>query len=113
MDKRIDKYIDSFPQDVKKRLTSIRKLIHELVPDMQETISYGMPAFKKDKVLIYFSGYKKHIGIYPFPTGVEYFQKLSTQYKTSKGAIQFSNDKDIPVQLLKEIILFRVKESTK
>jgi uncharacterized protein YdhG (YjbR/CyaY superfamily) len=109
----IDEYIATFPEEVQKRLKQLRKLVHETVPNVEETISYGMPAFKLNgKGLVYFSGFKNHIGFYPYPDGVEMFKKLSADFPISgKGTVQFPHDMPIPVELVEKIIKFRMEEN--
>ncbi|KKR05807.1 MAG: hypothetical protein UT34_C0002G0314 [candidate division WS6 bacterium GW2011_GWF2_39_15] len=110
----VDEYIKNFPEDIQIRMRKLRKLIKDTIPGAVESISYKMPAYKiNGKTLIYFAGYKNHIGFYPFPSGIEAFKKETSEYKTSKGAIQFPNNKPIPHDLVKRIVEFRVKESMK
>jgi uncharacterized protein YdhG (YjbR/CyaY superfamily) len=106
----IDEYINMFFGDIKKNLQQLRETIKGVVPEAEEVISYGMPAFKLNKVLIYFAAYKNHIGFYPTPSAIIKFKKELTAYKTSKGAIQFPLDKPIPLDLVKRITQFRVEE---
>jgi uncharacterized protein YdhG (YjbR/CyaY superfamily) len=72
-----------------------------------------MPAYKYKGMLVYFAGYKNHIGLYPTASGVKVFEKELAKYKTSKGAIQFPLDKSLPLPLIKKIIKYRVKENEK
>jgi uncharacterized protein YdhG (YjbR/CyaY superfamily) len=106
----IDKYVASFPEEIQELLNQMRAAITKAAPKSQEVISYGMPAFKMHTVLVYFAGYKNHIGFYPTSSGVRQFQEQISDYKNSKGAIQFPLDKPLPVKLIKEITAFRVKE---
>lgn len=108
--KTIDDYIDQFSDDIKIRLESIRETIKKAVPNATEVISYGMPAFKQNKVLVYFAAGKNHFGFYPTPNPIKVFSKELESYKTSKGAIQFPLDKKIPLGLISKITKFRVKE---
>ena len=71
-----------------------------------------MPAFKQQKMLVYFAAYKKHIGFYPTSSGIKTFEKDFINYKWSKGAVQFPIDKPLPLKLISEIVAFRVKETT-
>ncbi|MEK6780682.1 MAG: DUF1801 domain-containing protein [Bacteroidota bacterium] len=109
--KDIDEYIAGFPKGTQKLLEQIRATIKKLVPDAEETIRYGIPTFNLNgHYLIYFAGYKKHIGLYPVPGGNETFAKDFSSYKTSgKGTIQFSLDKPMPLNLITKIVKFRVK----
>ena len=108
----IDKYIDKFPKGTQDKLIQVREIIKSTVTEAEETISYGMPTFKLNGTyLIYFAGYKNHIGIYPVPNNQEFEEDFSS-YKTSgKGAIQFPLDKPIPTDLIKKIVEFRVAEN--
>ena len=110
--KSISEYIAGFPQDTQIILEQICHTIKVIVPLAEETISYGMPTFKLNGTyLIYFAGYKNHIGIYPVPNNKEFEEEFSS-YKTSgKGTIQFPLDKPIPTNLIKKILEFRVAEN--
>ena len=108
--KSIDDYINQFPDDIKSKLETIRKAIKKAAPKSTEVISYGMPAFKQNKVLVYFAVSKNHIGFYPTANPIVVFSKELEGYKTSKGAIQFPLDKKIPITLISKITKLRVKE---
>jgi uncharacterized protein YdhG (YjbR/CyaY superfamily) len=108
--KTIDNYISQFSGDTKIKLESIRATIKKAAPQAIEVISYGMPAFKLNNVLVYFALNKNHIGFYPTPNAIICFSKELAAYKTSKGAIQFPLDKKIPLTLISKITKFRVKE---
>lgn len=104
----IDQYIVGFETEVQEKLHSIRKLVHDTVPDAVELISYQMPAFKyKGRILVYFAAFKNHIGFYATPESNEAFKKELTSYKTSKGTIQLPYNKPIPMDLLRKIILHK------
>lgn len=107
----IDAYISSFPQDSQEKLQAIRQIITEEAPEAVETISYQMPTFKlSGRNLIHFAGYNHHIGLYPTPSPIGAFQKELTAFKTSKGAIQFPLDTPLPLDLIRRIVIYRVKE---
>lgn len=111
--KNIDDYILLFPINVQGKLLELRKAIHSQVSDLEEYIGYQMPAFKyKGKPLIYFAGYKKHIGFYPGAEGIKNFEKdfEERNYKFSKGAVQFPIDEEIPLDLINRIVAFRMRE---
>ncbi|MDQ0969291.1 uncharacterized protein YdhG (YjbR/CyaY superfamily) [Flavobacterium sp. W4I14] len=105
----IDQYIANFPIKTQKLLQQIRETIHKAVPEAKEVISYGMPAFKQNTVLVYFAGYAKHIGFYPTGSGIEAFKEEFTQYKWSKGAVQFPLDKPLPLDLITRITRFKAE----
>ncbi len=109
--KSTDEYIATFPKDVKSVMEKLRKAIKEEAPQATETISYQMPTFKLNGNLVHFAAYKKHIGFYPTPSAIEAFREKLSSYKTSKGAIQFPLDKSLPIDLVKEMVRFRVKQN--
>lgn len=111
----IGEYIAAFPEKTQQALNLVRKTMQKAMPEAEEGISYGIGAFKLNgKFLIYFAGYKKHIGVYPVPSGEPEFEKDFAAYKTSgKGAIQFPLDKPMPVDLITRIVEYRVNESLK
>ncbi|MCL7988150.1 DUF1801 domain-containing protein [Sphingobacterium sp. lm-10] len=107
----VDEYIASFPTEVQNRLSEIRRLIHTIAPDADESISYGMPAYKlHGKPLIYFAAFKNHIGFYATPSGHEAFAKDLAVYKRGKGSVQFPLKDNLPLALIERIIRFRKKE---
>lgn len=106
----IDHYLADFPLDTAAKLNEIRKCIQQTAPHAEETISYNMPAFRQKKILVYFAGYKNHIGLYALPSGNEAFQKELSIYKTGKGSIQFPLTNEIPFDLIRKIVLFRMQE---
>ena len=107
----IDEYIESFPLENQKILKKIRAAIKEAAPEAEEVISYQMPAFKYHGILVYFAGYKNHYGFYPASSGIKEFQKELSEFKYSKGTIQFPVDKPIPFGLIKRIVKFRAMEN--
>ncbi|ABN53979.1 MAG TPA: hypothetical protein DEF39_03980 [Hungateiclostridium thermocellum] len=110
----VDEYIKSFPEEVQERLTVIRNIIRELAPQATERICMRMPTYDLNgKWLVHFAAFKKHIGFYPQPEGIEAFKEKLSGYKTSKGAVQFPLDKPLPVDLIREIVKFRVEQQTK
>jgi uncharacterized protein YdhG (YjbR/CyaY superfamily) len=109
----IDDYHARFPADIQKILEQLRQTIRQAAPQATETISYGMPAFRQNKVLVYYAVHKKHIGFYPTPNAIVHFKKELEKYNTSKAAIQFPIDKPLPLSLIKKIVKFRVEEDIK
>lgn len=105
----VDQYIANFPIETQRLLQQIRETIHKAVPEAKEVISYGMPAFKQNTVLVYFASYAKHIGFYPTGSGIEAFKEEFTQYKWSKGAVQFPLDKPLPLDLITRIAKFKAE----
>jgi uncharacterized protein YdhG (YjbR/CyaY superfamily) len=107
----IDEYIATFPKEVQKRLVQIRKTIQQAAPKVTEAISYAMPTFIYNGNLVHFAGYTHHIGFYPAPSAIVAFKKELASYKQSKGAVQFAHTDKLPLDLIKAMVLFRVKES--
>ena len=107
----IDEYIAACPIKVQNQLKALKKVVKEIAPEAEEKISYQMPTFYQNGNLVHFAAFKNHIGFYPAPSGIENFKEELVKYKTSKGAIQFPLDDEIPVGLVKEIVKFRLKEN--
>ncbi|GLU43458.1 iron chaperone [Allomuricauda sp. NBRC 101325] len=108
----IDQYISKFPEDVQQHLVAMRSLIKKVAPDAIEAMAYGMPGYKSNgKPLVYFAGYKNHIGLYATPSGHAEFQKELSKYKQGKGSVQFPLDQPIPFDLIQKIVEFRVREN--
>lgn len=109
----IENYIQQFDQQRQDVLYTMYHLIQETVPDTTiEKISWGMPTFYLQGNLVHFAMHKNHIGFYPGASGVAMFEEQLSDYKHSKGAIQFPLEKPLPKQLLIDIIRFRVKENS-
>jgi len=102
--KNVNEYIKGFPKNVKELLKQIRTTIKEIVPEAEESISYGMPAYKlKGKPVVYFAAFNNHIGFYATP-------KELIKYKQGKGSIQFPIDEPLPLELISKIAKFKVKD---
>lgn len=108
----IDDYINSFPKDTQELMEQIRLTIKNAAPEAIETINYKMPTFQFNGNLVHFAAYKQHIGFYPAPSGIEAFKKDLSKYKWAKGSVQFPLDKPIPLDLIAEIVKFRVIENS-
>jgi uncharacterized protein YdhG (YjbR/CyaY superfamily) len=109
--KDVDTYIASFPEDVQTYLEQVRSAIKTSAPKAEEVISYNMPAYKYFGMLVYFAGYKNHIGFYSLPSGHRAFEKELSIYKQGKGSVQFPLDKPMPLSLIKKMVKFRVQEN--
>ena len=108
----VDQYIASFPEEVQDILQKIRAIIKEKAPEAIEGISYQMPAYKTHgKVLVYFAGFKHHIGFYATPSGHSEFARELSKYKQGKGSVQFPLDQPIPYELIGQMVEFRVWEN--
>ena len=107
----IDLYVEQFPTATQKQLNKLRNIIKSTAPAAEEMISYKMPAYKLDGMLVYFAGYKAHVGFYPTPSGIKNFLPKLKGYKCSKAAVQFPIDQPLPESIIKEIVEFRIKEN--
>ncbi len=109
--KTVDEYIAAFDEAKQTRLQQMRTAIKKAAPKAEEGISYMMPAYKLNGMLVYFAGYKNHIGFYATPTGHEAFKKELSVYKEGKGSVQFPHDKPLPLGLVGKIVKFRVRQN--
>ena len=107
----IEEYILQFPPNVQELLNQLRQTIRETAPDAKEKISYQMPCYYLNGNLVYFAAYKKHIGFYPMPSALEAFQKELSEYKSSKGAVQFPLTSPLPLSLIQDMVRFRISEN--
>jgi uncharacterized protein YdhG (YjbR/CyaY superfamily) len=107
----IDEYIGAFPNNIQEILEKVRATIQEAAPDAKEKISYSMPAFEQNGIVVYFAAFKNHIGLYALPTGHEAFKEELSQYKSGKGSVQFPLNQPMPFDLITKIVKFRVKEN--
>jgi uncharacterized protein YdhG (YjbR/CyaY superfamily) len=111
--KNIDEYIAAFSAEVQSILQKIRLTIRQAAPEAEEKISYKMPAFTLDGVVIYFAAFKKHIGIYPPVQGDKNLSKALARYRGEKGNLKLPLDEPIPYPLIRRVVKFRVKEHRK
>jgi uncharacterized protein YdhG (YjbR/CyaY superfamily) len=107
----IDEYIASFPAETQKILAELRAAIKASAPGAEEKISYQMPTFALKGNLVHFAAYKKHIGFYPTPSGIQAFKAELSIYAGAKGSVRFPIDKPLPLELISKIVKFRVAEN--
>jgi uncharacterized protein YdhG (YjbR/CyaY superfamily) len=106
----IDKYIRQFEPEIQSRLTDLRKLFFEVLPDTKESIRYKMPAFKVGNYHLYFAAYKNHIGFYPVYGLTEIEDEIATyRAKGTKDGLHFLHNKPLPTELIKKIIALKSK----
>lgn len=108
--KDIDEYIAGFSEDVQEILETVRVTIKTAAPDAEEAIRYQIPTFTLNGNLVHFAAFKKHIGFYPAPRGIEQFKEELSVYKGAKGSVQFPLDQPIPYDLISRIVELRAKE---
>ena len=109
--KNFDDYLDRFPKEVQQRLQKMRLTIKKAAPQATEKISYGIPAFTLEGMLVWFAAFKNHIGFYPRTSAITAFKKELSAYKGAKGSVQFPLDKPLPLGLISRIVKFRAKEN--
>ncbi|NOU47797.1 MAG: hypothetical protein HOO86_12145 [Bacteroidales bacterium] len=107
----VDQYISFFPSETQFLLQQLRATIIEAAPEAEELISYQMPAYKYNGMLVYFAANKNHIGFYPTSTPVIAFKEELAGFECSKGAIRLPLDQPLPLGLIREIVTFKVEEN--
>lgn len=109
----VDAYIAAQPAEVQPLLQQLRAAIRAVAPNTTESISYGIPAYKRGKVVvIYFAGWKKHASVYPALSGDEALQRELSPYRESKGTLRFPLDQPLPLDLIQRAIKARLDEIT-
>ncbi len=111
--KTVDEYLSKVPEPARSTLSHIRSVIRSVVPKAAtEVISYGMPMFKFNGMLVGYAAFKNHCSLFPTGSGViEKFAKELKGYPTSRGTIRFPSDKPLPDALLKKIVKARVAQN--
>jgi uncharacterized protein YdhG (YjbR/CyaY superfamily) len=107
--KNVDEYIISQPAEVRATLEKLRHAIRKAAPKAEEVISYNMPGYKLNKLIVWFAAAKNHYGLYPFPKTIEAFKNKLKPYELSKGTIRFPYDKPVPVKLISDIVKYNAK----
>ncbi len=109
----IDEYIATFPADVQRMLEAMRQTIRDAAPQATETINYGMPTFRLNGNLVHFAAHKNHIGSYPTPSAIKVFDQQLSAYRRAIGSVQFPLDQPLPLDLVAEIVKYRVAQALK
>ena len=109
--KTVDSYIKSFPVNIQSKIKKVRNIVKLIAPEAEEKISYGMPYYSYKGRLIYFAAWKTHLAMYMLPHGDKRFEKELNKYKTSRSTVKFSFDKEIPYNLIKQFVKYRLKEN--
>lgn len=107
----IDEYIATFPEEVQALLEAVRATIKAAAPGAEERISYQMPAFALHGNLVYFAALKDYIGFYPTSSGIAAFKDEVSKYEGSKGSVKFPIGQPLPMELISDIVRFRVAEN--
>lgn len=110
--KTVDEYVAAIPEPARSTLEKMRRTIRSAVPrPATETISYGIPAFKHERVLVWFAAFANHCSLFPTASVIEAFREELKGFSISKGTIQFPIDKPLPTALIKRIVKARVAEA--
>lgn len=109
----VDAYIAGFPEEIRARLTAMRETVRRHAPQATERIAYGMPTYSLHGNLVHFAAFERHIGFYPTPTGITAFQDALARYRNAKGSVQFPHGEPLPLELVAEMVKFRVAEHEK
>jgi len=109
--KTMDEYLAGVPEPARTTLNKIRAAIRSAAPPgATETISYGIPAFKYNGVLVWFAAFSDHCSLFPTASVIEKFKSDLKRYSTSKGTIQFPTDKPLPTALIRKMVKARVSQ---
>ncbi|WP_107038251.1 iron chaperone [Brumimicrobium mesophilum] len=109
----VDEYFNAQPKETKKMLLELKQCILKVNPEAEELFNYNIPSYTlvkggKREQQIMFAGYNKHVGFYPHPTTIVEFKDKLSDYKTSKGTVQFSIDRPLPIELIIKMITYRM-----
>ena len=106
----VDAYIAAFAPEVQAVLRQVRQVVRGAAPEAREVISYGMPALKLNRILVYFAAFKKHIGFYPPIRGDVRLEKAASRYAGPKGNLRFPLDEPMPLELMQRLTKLRLKQ---
>lgn len=104
--KTIDAYIAAQPEPVQPYLVQLRDALRAVLPEAQERISWRMPTYWNKRNIIHFAAFKNHIGLYPGAEAILAFADRLTEFKTSKGAVQFPYSRPLPLALIADIAIW-------
>jgi uncharacterized protein YdhG (YjbR/CyaY superfamily) len=110
--KSVEEYLSRVPEAARTPLSKMRAAIRSVVPpDAVEVISYGIPAFKRKKVLVWFAAFSDHCSLFPTAAVIQKFKDELTGLKIAKGTVQFPLDKPLPIALIKKMVKARIAQS--
>ena len=107
----VDQYIAEFPRDVQERLELIRSVIKKLAPQAEEKISYNMPYYKLNGMLISFAAWKNHIALYPTPALTGPLKQKLKPFEAAKSTLRFPLDELLPLSLITQVVKLRINEN--
>jgi uncharacterized protein YdhG (YjbR/CyaY superfamily) len=110
--KTVEEYLARVPQPARGSLNKVRAAIRSAVPPgAKETISYGIPAFKHEKMLVWFAAFSSHCSLFPTAAVIEKCKAELKNFSTSKGTIQFPTNKPLPAALVRKIVKARIAQT--
>ena len=107
----VDDYIAAQPLALQPKLAQLRSIIRKAAPKAEESIAYGMPAYKHHGPLVYFACFKQHFGLLPMPSVIEAFRKELAGYALSKGTVRLPHKEPLPAKLIAQMVKFRAKQN--
>lgn len=105
----VDAYVAGFPPDVRSVLERLRTTVRSLLPDARETISYGIPTYKRHGTVVHFAAFKAHVGLYPPVRGDAKLEKALARYANDKGNLRFPLDEPLPMPLIERVVRHQAK----
>ena len=106
----VDAYIARFPKPVQALLRKVRRTILAGAPKATEFISYRIPAYRQNRILMYFAGFKAHIGLFPPVRGNAALEKAVAKYAGPKGNLRFPYDEPLPLTLISRIVRHKLRQ---
>lgn len=106
----VDAYIAAQPEAVRPLLEQVRTTVRLAAPDATEVISYRIPALRRHGVLVYYAGFKRHIGFYPPVQGDPDLQAAVAPWAGEKGNLRFPLDQPLPLDLIARITRLRLAQ---
>ena len=112
MENKIDNFIKNYPEDVQLLLQKVREIALGVDPELEQTISYGIPTLKKDgKMVLHFAPQKAHLGLYPGAAAIAHFDERLKDYQTSKGTIQIPYIQTLDYQLIEDLVRYNLERA--
>lgn len=109
--KTVDEYLARVPEPTRRTLNKVRATIRSVVPvEAEEVISYGMPAFRHKKVIVWYAAFSDHCSLFPTAAVIAKLKEELKGYAVAKGTIHFPANKPLPAALLKKIVKTRLAE---
>ncbi|MGE4319903.1 MAG: iron chaperone [Acholeplasmataceae bacterium] len=102
-------YIEKFDEDVKSKFLDIRKIVLKRCPDVVEKMSYGVPTYYHEGILLHVGLFKSHIGIFPGPKTIDHFRSRLESYSLDKGTIRIPYKMDLDVSLIEDIVIYNLE----